>query len=238
MTTETAARHAESAPAVRRRWPIYLAAGLVLSLIAAAGYILWFTAVLGVKHVSVTGAGDDLAAEVRGALAVPEGTPLIKVDLRAAELRVAEVPEVALVHITRRWPDTLAVDVQARTPVAVTSANGQLWLLDSGGDPYLRVPGAPAGLTVVELATPGPKDPATGAALTVIGSMTADFRKTVAKVQAPSAFDVTVVLQDHRVVHWGGADHGARKMQILPALLSQQGQTYDISDPDLASVGG
>ena len=238
MATAMSARtdDLDAATPPRRRWPVYLAVGLVLVLAGVVGYVLWFTAVLGVRTVSVAGAGAGLTTEVRAVLEVPDGTPLIRVDLAAVQRQVEAVPEVASAQVRRDWPNGLRVTVVARTPVAVTSANGALWLLDSAGYPYLKVPAAPAGLTTVELATPGAGDPATTAALAVVGSMTAEFRATVAAVRAPSVFGIEVLLKDGRTVVWGGSDEGARKMQILPALLRQPGKIYDISDPAIVTV--
>ena len=78
------------------------------------------------------------------------------------------MPEVSAVEVARGWPDTLTITVTPRVPVAVTSANGQFWLLDRTGDPYLAVAAPPAGLTLVQLVAPGTGDPSTIAALTVV----------------------------------------------------------------------
>ena len=126
--------------------------------------------------------------------------------------------------------------MQPRTPVAVTSANGRLWLLDSTGQPFQQVATAPAGLVTVLLATPGTDDPATRAALIVVDSMTADFRATVESVRADSPYQITLSLADGRAVIWGGSDDGARKMQILPGLLTRPGRLFDISDPSMVTV--
>jgi cell division protein FtsQ len=37
-------------------------------------------------------------------------------------------------------------------------------------------------------------------------------------------------------VIWGEATDSAKKMEILPAVLAQQGTVYNISDPTLISV--
>jgi cell division protein FtsQ len=147
------------------------------------------------------------------------------------------VSEVSSVEVSRGWPDTLAIAVSPRIPVAVTSANGQFYLLDAGGDPYLAVASPPAGLVTVQLVAPGAGDPSTVAALTVASALTQDFRAQVAQITARTPFDVELTLTDGRKIIWGEATQSAQKMQVLPALLAQQdGTEYDVTDPTLVTV--
>lgn len=234
-----------------RRWPWILGAVLVVAAVVAAGVILFFTPILGLRSVIITAGsstGSDGAAVaggtldptvdavIRAAVQVPDGTPLARVDLSGVADRVRDVAQVEAVSVGRSWPNALTLTVTPRVPVAVTSANGQLWLMDAQGVAYLPVPSAPAGLMTVKLATPGPGDPATEAALTVIESFTDAFRGQVASVSARTGFDVELTLTDGRTVIWGGADQSARKMQVLPAVLERKGSQYDITDPSLVSV--
>ena len=156
----------------------------------------------------------------------------------AAGTAVLAVPDVAAASVSRHWPHDLRIIVTTRVPIAVTKANGAFWLLDAAGLPYRKVGSstAPAGLLAIDLATPGVKDPATLAGLAVISQLTVPFRQSVASVSAPSPYAVVLRLRDGRTVRWGGSDQGAKKMQILPAVLAQPGSTYDISDPGLVTV--
>lgn len=221
---------------VRRRWPFVLAGVLVVVVLAAGSWVIWFSSLLALRTIDVGGTDQTVASAVRVALAHHEGSPLARIGIADAEAEVRALPEIAEVEVIRQWPDTLVVNVKARTPVAVTAANGALWLLDSSGFAYRQVEAAPAGLVTLELASPGPDDPATAAALTVLGAMTAEFRAQVGAIVAGSPFAVTVNLKDGRVVMWGSADRSPRKMQITPALLEQPGQVFDLSDPDLVTV--
>lgn len=220
-----------------RRWPWVLALVMVVVLLAGAIYAVFFSALLGLKSVSVAGAPDELTAKIRTVVDVPDGTPLARIDLDQIAARVESVPEVAAVEVSRAWPDTLSIEVVPRVPVAVTSANGQFWLLDAAGDPYLSVPAPPPGMITVQLVAPGAGDASTTAALAVASSLSQDFRPQVAIVSARTAFDVELTLVDGKRVIWGEAADSARKMQILPALLgSQDGSEYDITDPTLVTV--
>lgn len=221
----------------RRRWPWIVALVTVLALVAGAVYVVFFSPLLAVKSVSVTGADDALNAQVRSVVPVSAGIPLARVDLDAVAAAAQSVPEVADVVVARDWPDTLSITVTPRVPIAVTAANGQLWLLDADGDPYLTVASAPAGLVTVQLAAPGRTDPATKAALAVVQALTPDFRSQVAVLSARTEFDVELTLIDRKKVIWGEPTQSAQKMQMLPALLAaRDGTEYDISDPTLVTV--
>ncbi|HYN72873.1 MAG TPA: FtsQ-type POTRA domain-containing protein [Nakamurella sp.] len=219
-----------------RRWPWILALVLVGALLAGAVYGVFFSPLLGVTSVSISGAPDSVSVKVRAVVDVPDGTPLSRVDLDGVAERVNAVPEVAEVEVARNWPDTLVVTVTPRVPIAVTSANGRFWLMDTTGDPYLAVDAPPAGLVPVKLATPGAGDPATAAALTVVAALTPDFRAQVADLAARTSYDIKLTLTDGRSVIWGEATDSAKKMEVIPAVLAQQGTVYNISDPTLASV--
>lgn len=209
----------------------------LLIVIAGVGYLLFISPVLGVKSVAITGGSAELTTQVRGVVDIPEGTPLARVDLDAVAADVEAIPEVYAVEVARGWPDTLNIVVTPRVPVAVTSANGQFWVLDQTGDPYLAVSAPPPGMTMVQLVAPGAGDPATIAALAVAQALTPDFRPQVTELSARTAFDVELTLTDGKKVLWGEATQSAEKMQILPALLAaQDGTQYDITDPTLVSV--
>jgi cell division protein FtsQ len=220
-------------------------AAVLTTLLVLVGVVvvLVFTPLFSVRGVTVEPAPEaqlsaDLTEAVRAAVDVPAGTPLLRVDLDGVGL-----PEVASVQVRRGWPDSLAVEVTPRTAVAVTQANGQWWLLDRTGEPYLVVDAPPPGVPVVELATPGVDDPATVAALVVAQGLTDPIRSQVSRISARTGSDVTLVLGDGRTVQWGPAtddDAGradtARKLEVLPAVLAQPGTSYDVSDPTLVSV--
>jgi cell division protein FtsQ len=238
-TVRTSRRAAapDPGPITRRRWPWIVALSTVVVLVAGAVYAVFFSPLLAVTSVTISGADDAVTAQVRSAVPAVDGTPLARVDLDAVAAAAQSIPQVADVEVAREWPRTLAITVTPRVPVAVTSANGQLWLLDADGDPYLTVPSAPAGLVTVQLAAPGRDDAATRAALKVVQALTPDFRSQVAELSARTEFDIELTLVDRKKVIWGEPTQSAQKMQMLPALLAaRDGTEYDITDPTLATV--
>jgi cell division protein FtsQ len=220
-----------------RRWPVLLTLALVTLLVAAGGYLVWMSPVLALRTVLVDGSGAPaLTGQVREAVAVPVGTPLVRIDLAAVRDRVAAVGPVATAQVRREWPHTLVVTVTQRVPLAATQANGRWWLLDATGKPYRRVPSRPADLMPIQLATPGEGDRATLAALGVLGTLPEAIRTQVTGIVAPSAYDISLTLTGGRTVLWGANTDGARKIAALPAVLARPGHTYDITDPTLVTV--
>lgn len=220
----------------RRRWPWVLAVGLLLAALAGGWYVLTQTAVFAVKTVTVVGAKGPLATTVKRAADTAVGNPLFTVDTDAVQAKVVAVPEVRSASVTRSWPNTLTVTVEPRVAVAVTQANDAWWLLDEQGNPYVSRKDKPASLLALELAHPGPTDPATLAGVAVVAALPASVRKLVATVAVPSPYAVTLKLTDHRSVIWGDVSQTALKAKVLPALLTRPGTVFDLSDPTLASV--
>ena len=92
----------------------------------------------------------------------------------------------------------------------------------------------PPGVPYLDADNPGPSDPATKAALEVMTALRPEVAGQVGRIAAPSVAAITLTLTDGRVVVWGTTDRTEEKALKLGALLTQPGQTYDVSSPDLA----
>ncbi|MBN9610977.1 MAG: FtsQ-type POTRA domain-containing protein [Actinobacteria bacterium] len=223
----------------RRGWIRKALVAVLLLVVVGGASVVWASPVLGLKTVAVDGPGaGDLAATVRGAVVLPVGLPLARIDLATVRQRVLTLGPVATATVQRQWPNTLRITVTERIAVATTEANGHWWLLDATGLPYRQLDAQPADLMPIELATPGPDDRATTAALTVLSSLPAAFRTQVQSIVAPTAYDITLRLRDGRTVIWGSASDAATKTAVLPAILERPGTVFDISDPTLVTVRG
>jgi cell division protein FtsQ len=240
--TRPARRRRRDTPRDRRRRRLVGAAATLLVL-ALAGWALWASPLLAVRAVRVDGAATLTAEQVRTAAGVAEGTPLLRVDVEAAEARVARLPQVASVQVARGWPGSVVVTVVERRPVAVVEDAGTRSLVDSAGVLFDTVTGeAPAGVVPLDVADPGPDDAATRAGLDALGALPAEVRQRVAAASAPSADDVTLTLTDGTTVVWGGTGDAAdddRRAAALVALLGQvaagalePAATIDVSAPD------
>ena len=222
----------------RRRLLIALAVAVVVG--GAAAWVLLGSSLLAVRTVEVDGASGLSEEQVVDVAGIAQGTPLVRVDTDAAAARVAELPQVSAVEVTRGWPGTVVVTVVERVPVAVVTVRGTRSLVDAGGTVFDTITGpTPAGVVPLDVPDPGPDDRATGAALGALTALPGDVREQVTGVAARSADDVTLTLTDGRTVLWGSSARTDRKAEVLDALLTQidagtlePAQTLDVSTPD------
>jgi cell division protein FtsQ len=220
-----------------RRPLAWLAGLLVLAALAA---FLWAGPLLSVRTIRVDGA-DSLAAEqVQDAAGIAEGTPLLRVDVSAAAARVARLPQVADVQVTRGWPSSVVITVVERTPLAVVEEAGRRTLVDAEGVLFDTITGKPpAGVVRLEVADPGPDDPDTRAGLAAVAALPPELRKQVTRVTAAhDGRDVRLRLTDGTEVLWGDGSESDRKAAVLGALLKQiaggeidPAGTVDVSAP-------
>ncbi|MFC7643456.1 cell division protein FtsQ/DivIB [Streptosporangium lutulentum] len=152
------------------------------------------------------------------------------------EGRIGRIPQIESVTVSRGWPGTLLVEIVEREPVAVIQEGTRFALMDRHGVVTEIRDVAPPTLPLLRVDRPGPGDPATAAALTVIGALPRDLAPRVAEVLAPSTETVSLRLKDGRTVVWGGGDRPADKARILVTLLRRPADTYDVSSPDVVTV--
>ncbi len=222
----------------RRRAVVWVAA--VLAAAALAGF-LWAGPLLAVRTVRVDGAATLGAEQVREAAGVAEGTPLLRVDVEAAARRVAELPQVADVQVSRGWPASVVITVVERVPLAVVEEAGRRTLVDADGVPFDTITGeVPRGVVRLEVPDPGPGDPATGAALAAVAALPEEVRDRVVRATAdPDGEEVALRLADGTSVAWGSGADSDEKAAVLTALLQQidagrlePAGTFDVSSPD------
>lgn len=230
----TRVRFERRAAAVRRRPRAVLA--IVAGLVVVLGLAVWlvgFSSVLAVRTVTVTGladAGEQQA--VVDAARIPLGLPLARVDTGGAVERVAQIPTVASVSVSRSWPSTVVVNVQRKVAVlAVKNPQGQLQVVDASGVPFETVTALPPGVAQVNAASDAPDPEGVKAAISVLELLPAEQRAQVSGVTVTSADLVTFQLGTVNVV-WGGVADGPKKLAVLQALLTTKPAVVDVSAPD------
>jgi cell division protein FtsQ len=208
---------------------------LVSVVVVGLGLLLYFTPIMAARNTVVVGLGAVTQDEVIAAAAVPPGTPLLQVDTDAVAERVAAIRRVASARVQRQYPSTLRVTVIERVPVVVKDYPDGPHLFDKDGVDFAAAP-APAGVPYLDADNPGPSDAPTKAALQVMTALRPEVAGQVGRIAAPSVAAITLTLTDGRVVVWGTTDRTEEKALKLGALLTQPGQTYDVSSPDLPTV--
>jgi cell division protein FtsQ len=208
---------------------------LVVVLLAAIGtWLVAFSAVFGVGTVKVQGTHVLTVAEVQKAADVSDGAPLIRLDTAAITRRVEKLPDVASARVDVHYPSTVTITVIERVPVGYVETGAgsaaAYRLVDRTGAEYRTVGQRPP-LPLLVLPS-GPSDSTAGAAAEVAADLPRSLLRRIASVQALDPNAITLVLRDHRVVAWGSVARSAAKARILPALLTQKGTQYDVSNPD------
>lgn len=220
----------------RRRWRLVLAAVLALALVAGGVWLTFFSDRLAVSGVEVRGTDSLSVGEVRAAADVPEGEPLATLDLGAVEARVSTLAPVRSVDVSRKWPDSVLIEVTERTPVAVVSIGGVFRGLDAEGVVFNRYRRAPAGLPRVEVDADVADDALVEAAA-VVAALPADLATTVDHVEVRTVDQVSLELRNGRTVRWGSADDSEQKAEVLAGLLAaQEAPVYDVSVPGQPTV--
>ena len=224
-------RHAE----IRRRWVALLS---VLTVVAMV-YLLWFSSMLGVKDVSVSGSRTVSADRIRAVAAVPSGKPMLRLSTDEIRDRVAGMPGIATVEVSRSWPNTVEITVTERAAIAFFDSGpggDGVHLVDGGGVVFKTVPSRPSGLPELRLPKVSADDPVTRAVTAVLGVIPEQLLKQVTTATAKTPASVEFTLANGKIVRWGTAEQTDRKAKVLAALLTQDGKVYDVAAPELPTI--
>ena len=217
-------------------------AGLALLLVAVAAlgsWAVWWSSLLDIRRVEVVGAHHVSAAEIRGTAAVPIGRPLARLDTGGIADRVESIARIADVAVARRWPHTVRIIVEERTAAVAVAGNGGFVLVDGGGFAFETVGTRPAGVPLVvgaDATTLGADR--VHAVVETLAAVPPAVRAKVTEVAAPSAEAVALTLRDRVHIVWGSAQDGARKANVLSALMHTRARLYDVSAPDAPVAEG
>jgi cell division protein FtsQ len=225
-------------PVVRgvvRGLKMLLATVLIAIVGVGLGLVLYFTPAMSARNIVVTGLSVVTREEVLDAAQVRPGTPLLQINTNQIADRVATIRRVASARVQRQYPSALRITIVERVPVVVKDFPDGPHLFDRDGVDFATAPPPPA-LPYIDVADPGPTDPATKAALQVLMALRPEVAGQVGGIAAPSVASITLTLGDGRIVIWGTTDRTEEKAEKLGALLTQPGRTYDVSSPDLPTV--
>lgn len=211
----------------RRLWWLS-AAGLILALVLAWA-VLWFSPVLAVRTVTVSGNDLLTTEQVQQAAAIPQGVSLLALDLGALADRIASLPAVAEVSLTRSWPDTVVIEVSEREPRLAIPVGQEYLIADASGVVFDLRSKASKGLIVVE-ADPGDRERLVDAG-TVYSALSSTTAGKLGSIIVEGRDSITLRMVDGSRVFWGGAEDSALKAEVVDALLPLGGTRFDVSAP-------
>ena len=212
----------------KRRFRVLIGVTAVAA-VAVGGWAANDSSLLDVDKVVVVGAVHTGAGEARSASGLRRGEPLSGVDREGAARGVEALPWVQDATVSRRWPDTVRIQVVEREPVAVTpSAGGGSALVDRSGRVLEWTDAPPPGLAVLASLTPaGPAGTTLGpegvAALSVAVVLPAELRARTAGV-APAEGgrgEVDIRLYPEGMVRLGPPEDLDRKFAAIRTVLAQ-----------------
>ncbi|CAM3168352.1 cell division protein FtsQ/DivIB [Stackebrandtia soli] len=222
-------------PARRRRLVVVsiMAAVVVCSL---AAIVVYLTPAFSVSRVEVRGVTFVDPNVVREAAAIVPGTSIVSVDAAEVAKRVAALPPVKRVEVTRDWPHAIVIAVTERKPLLSVPDGKRFHLVDAAGVAFRTVDDAAPGTIVASLKDPGRNDPATVAVVVVVAALTEELAEALIKVDGRAANRITLELTDGRTVYWGDASDSERKAEVATALLNRSEKHLDVSAPDVPTV--
>lgn len=217
-------RHHRSRRNLRSRWRPVVVAVLVVALLGAGVWALFFSPHLTARGVEVVGAGEVGDLRVERAVELPSSVPLARLDVDGIRERVEAIPDVRRAEVSRSWPHTVRVQVVPREPLAVVTGGSGLQALDAEGVRFGSFDSAPRGLPEVRLA-----DDLGGASATdvvaeaaaVVAALPGDVARRVGVVEAGSLDEIALVLGNGRRVVWGSAEQSETKAEVLQVLLAE-----------------
>ncbi len=86
-----------------------------------------------VDQITVDGRHETSADDLRAALRLERGTPILGFDAAAAHERLKKLPWVRSVAIERHLPDVVTLRITERRPIALWQRDGQFSLIDTEG---------------------------------------------------------------------------------------------------------
>ncbi|MGJ3507318.1 cell division protein FtsQ/DivIB [Enemella sp. A6] len=203
---------------------------LVVLLAGAGVWLVGFSSVLAVRDISVSGAKLLSEDQVRDTAQVPLGVPLARLDTDRIGSRLADLPPVRSVDVSRSWPHTLHIEIIERTPRFVAHNKGTWMLVDDTGFGYSEVNEAPEDLVVAKEVPDGEWSD-TAQVVRALPSTVAERAQSVT-TRGPNAI---VIHLDRGVrIEWGGADRSADKALVLSSLMTAapNAKVYNVSAPD------
>jgi cell division protein FtsQ len=225
----------------------------VVVTIAVVALVVWtafWSPLLSVRDVKLTGAQHTTAEEVAAAAGLGAEDNLLLLSADEVVTAARTLPWVADAEVQRRLPGTVKVRVVERKPALVLSlGDAARWTIDAHGH-VLQVGQSEPGLPVVGSVEVGHIEPGVKLDAPVMREVLATWRslpnKLAGDVQAifaPSLERITFTLVDGTQVRYGAAERLDAKNEVLLALrrkLAEEGRLasyIDVRVPTSPAVG-
>lgn len=224
----------------------------VFGTITLVGVLVWaafWSPLLSVRNVKLTGAQHTTAEEVAAAAGLGSDDNLLLVSADEVVDAARTLPWVADAEVERRLPGTVKVKVVERKPALVVSLGAARWTIDARGH-VLATGAIEPGLPIVGGVEVGTIEPGIKLNAPVMREVLATWRslpdKLAADVQAifaPTLERISFTLVDGTQIRYGAAERLDAKNEVLLTLrkeLAEQGTVtsyIDVRVPTSPAVG-
>ncbi|MCL1839321.1 MAG: FtsQ-type POTRA domain-containing protein [Propionibacteriaceae bacterium] len=200
-----------------------------LGAVVGAVVVVFFTPVLEINEIKLTGNHLLSDAAVKETAQVDLGTPQVLVDTADVALRLAGLPAVEQVQVSHDWPNTLAITLAERTAVVSVPYFSGFLFADAAGVVFDG--GTKNRSELLQVSA----DPSNSALLrdcyAVSVALSASTAKKLDYVSAQSSDAINLHFRDGILVIWGNANQSELKSEVLDALLKQKARVYNVSAP-------
>jgi cell division protein FtsQ len=221
---------------------------LVAGGVALAVWAAFFSPLLAIKKVTLSGAKRTTADEVARAVDLDSSDNLLLLRTDDITTAVKKLPWVKSVSVDRKLFGTVKVSVTEREPAMAVALGEQRYLIDRRGRvlaPTESAEGLPV-LAGLQESLPEPGDRLRSAqlkgALQAYSAFPRRLQRDVQAVFAPTVERITFQLSDGIQVRYGAAEDTRSKIEVLEVLLARlrregRGALYvDVRVPEAPAV--
>lgn len=224
----------------KRRVITFTAIGSLLSLFLLL-LATWFTPLLAIEKIQITGLQRLKEKSVMSAVANLKGTPLTLLDENSIAQRLKTFALIESFSVVSNPPHTLEIHIVERQPIAIVKVGGTNYLYDPAG---VQIGVAKSGdeYPVVDVNADPANNEKYRAAIEVMLAMPVELIDDIATVKASSPNDVQLSLRGshRRNVIWGDSSQSVLKSKVLAALIKttkkNRSVTFDVSSPTAPTV--
>jgi cell division protein FtsQ len=225
-----------------------LTRALVAGGVLLAVWIAFFSPLLAVREITLSGAKRTTADEIARVVNLDSSDNLLLLRADEVAAAVKKLPWVKSVSVDRKLPGTVKLTVTERSPAMAVALGEQRYLIDRRGrvlSPTESAEGLPV-LAGLQESLPEPGDRLRSAelkgALQAFSAFPRKLQRDIKAVFAPTVERITFQLSDGIQVRYGAAEDTRSKIEVLEVLLARlrregRGALYvDVRVPEAPAV--
>jgi cell division protein FtsQ len=203
--------------------------GLVL-VISGLVWVFYFSELLTLKKISVVGnLKHTTVEEVIKSVDIPAGIQLARLDRAVVLASLSDIPSILEIELRRVWPSEVVLAISEREPVLVEKGNQGWVFVAADGTVFGQLEIRPQEFLEVRSAS----DAARAEAANLLGQLPLWLQDLVLLINAESANNIQLDLEDGRTVVWGNSKDSELKADVLKALFEVDAKVLDVSAPNL-----